>query len=125
MKVIIVNGAYGYVPNLPNGKPGQYVVSVTRADGPIDVDPEEARRLVEGGIAQYAETVPFEEVAEENPALTEEIDLEAKTFAELKAYAQEIGIENIGRYRSKAALLEAIRGGDELPDLTPQDVVDE
>ena len=139
MKVLIINGAYGYVPKLPNGEPGQYVLSITRADGPIDLDEKEAKRLVDEGIARYVEDeptdspVPFEAVDEADDTPLEEAvqedeeepDFEAMSFAELKAYAQNNGIENVGKYRSKAALIEAITGKDDLPDLVPQDVVEE
>lgn len=57
--------------------------------------------------------------------------LEDMSFADLKAYAQELGIET-GKIRSKAAMIEAISAyaedgipADDLPDLSPQDVVDE
>lgn len=57
--------------------------------------------------------------------------LEDMSFADLKAYAQELGIET-GKIRSKAAMIEAISAyaedgipEDDLPDLSPQDVVDE
>ena len=53
------------------------------------------------------------------------------SLADLKAYAQELGIET-GKIRSKAAMIEAISAyaedgipADDLPDLSPQDVVDE
>lgn len=57
--------------------------------------------------------------------------LEDMSLADLKAYAQELGIET-GKIRSKAAMIEAISAyaedgipADDLPDLSPQDVVDE
>jgi len=51
------------------------------------------------------------------------IDLEAMSFMELKLKAQSMGIET-GKLRSKTALIEAITGND-FPDLTPQDVIEE
>jgi len=63
--------------------------------------------------------------------LHEVIDLEAMTYTELKAMAQEMGI-NTGKLKSKAQMIEAITqampglpADDELPELTPQDVIDE
>ena len=146
MLVHIISGTYGYRSKLPNGEPSPYTIAVTRADLPIDVEEEEARRLVELGVAEYVQNgpvatagkadepktpngnIPAEENATEAPetAGNDEDDLEAKTYAELKAYAQEIGLDNIGKYRSKAALIEALEAfrQDEPPDLTVQDVVD-
>lgn len=59
-------------------------------------------------------------------------DLEDMSFADLKALAQDMGIET-GKIRSKSAMIEAISSvevevpseEDDLPDLSPQDVVDE
>lgn len=63
--------------------------------------------------------------------LHEVIDLEAMTHTELKAMAQEMGI-NTGKLKSKAQMIEAITqampglpADDELPELTPQDVIEE
>ena len=63
--------------------------------------------------------------------LHEVIDLEAMTYTELKAMAQDMGI-NTGKLKSKAQMIEAITqampglpADDELPELTPQDVIDE
>lgn len=59
-------------------------------------------------------------------------DLEDMSFAEVKSLAQDMGIET-GKIRSKSAMIEAISSvevevpseDDDLPDLSPQDVVDE
>lgn len=59
-------------------------------------------------------------------------DLEDMSFADLKSLAQDMGIET-GKIRSKSAMIEAISSvevevpseDDDLPDLSPQDVVDE
>lgn len=144
MLVRITNGTYGYIPTLANGEKSPYVVNVTSGDLPIDVDEAEAKRLVDSHIAEYVDTeavatrsVPFEdespngntpepENATEGTETPKDGNLEEMTFAELKAYAQEIGIENAGKYRSKAALIEAINNADDiLPELVPQDVVEE
>ena len=144
MLVRITNGTYGYIPTLANGEKSPYVVNVTSGDLPIDVDEAEAKRLVDSHIAEYVDTeavatrsVPFEdenpngntpepENATEGTETPKDSNLEEMTFAELKAYAQEIGIENAGKYRSKAALIEAINNADDiLPELVPQDVVEE
>ena len=60
-------------------------------------------------------------------------DLEGMSFADLKALAKDMGIDT-GKIRSKTGMIEAISSveveaplteEDDLPDLTPQDVVDE
>ena len=57
--------------------------------------------------------------------------LQEMSFADLKALAKDMGIDT-GKIKSKSGTIEAITAveveapaGDELPDLTPQDVVDE
>lgn len=57
--------------------------------------------------------------------------LQEMSFADLKALAKDMGIDT-GKIKSKSGMIEAITAveveapaGDELPDLTPQDVVDE
>lgn len=76
---------------------------------------------------------PEDEKGQEGPenGEIEGTALEDMSFADLKAYAQELGIET-GKIRSKAAMIEAISAyaedgipADDLPDLSPQDVVDE
>lgn len=76
---------------------------------------------------------PEDENGQEGPenGKIEGTALEDMSFADLKAYAQELGIET-GKIRSKAAMIEAISAyaedgipADDLPDLSPQDVVDE
>ena len=157
MLIQITNGTYGHTPILPDGRKSRYVVPVNRKTGPIDVEPEEAARLVEAGVAEYVtdepakaakapeapaeEPAPVEETeapAEETEAPAEETitghldgtDLESMTFAELKALAQDMGIET-GKIKSKAAMIEAITAveveapaEDDLPELSAQDVVD-
>ena len=111
-----------------------------------DVDDETAMRLVAKGVAVTDEIriVPAPAAANpsENPIQGgnapegpsegehEIIDLEAMTYNELKAMAQGMGIET-GKLKSKAAMIEAITqampglpADDDLPDLTPQDVID-
>lgn len=142
MKILITNGTYGHSPILPDGRKSRYVVPVNRKTGPIDVDPEEAARLVEAGVAEYVTDEPAKAAkAPEAPAketTAEETvtghldgtDLESMSFAELKALAQDMGIET-GKIKSKAGLIEAITAveveapaEDDLPELSAQDVVD-
>lgn len=147
MLIQITNGTYGHTPILPDGRKSRYVVPVNRKTGPIDVDPEEAARLVEAGVAEYVTDEPAKaakapeapaEAAKAPESPSEETvtghldgtDLESMTFAELKALAQDMGIET-GKIKSKAAMIEAITAveveapaEDDLPELSAQDVVD-
>ena len=137
MLIQITNGTYGHTPILPDGRKSRYVVPVNRKTGPIDVEPEEAARLVEAGVAEYVTDEPTKAAkAPETPAeetvtgRLDGTDLESMTFAELKALAQGMGIET-GKIKSKAAMIEAITAveveapaEDDLPELSAQDVVD-
>ena len=124
-------------------------------DGPIwpgavaEVDDADGKRLVSLGHAvevpgfatQTGRKAPADENpngntpnsqnAPETPKTGENgnNDLEAMSFADLKAMAQEMGIKT-GNIRSKAGMIEAITAaqmdpGDDFPELTAQDVVDE
>lgn len=69
-------------------------------------------------------------IAPEGPSEgeTEDIDLNTLSYNQLKAMAQEMGIET-GKIKSKSGMIDAITTaqmdpGDDLPDLTPMDVVD-
>nr|MBQ4453226.1 hypothetical protein [Clostridia bacterium] len=132
MLILITNGTYGHNPILPNGKRSPYVVPVNRKSGPIDVDPEEAARLVEAGVAEYVTDNPVAEpqkadVPVEAEALQTDVPLEEMTFAQLKEIAKGMGID-VGKIKSKAAMIEAIsdeaEDGEPLPELDAQDVVD-
>lgn len=143
MKILITNGTYGHSPILPDGSKSRYVIPVNRKSGPIDVDEAEANRLVGLGVAEYVtgettkaakapETAPTENTGADETATgqLEGTDLESMSFAELKALAQELGIET-GKIKSKAAMIEAISEqaeegipADDMPDLDAQDVVE-
>ena len=137
MLIQIINGTYGHTPILPNGKKSRYVVPVNRKSGPIDVDKDEAARLVEIGVAEYVTDEPAavpqtNAVEPEGEELETGIPLEEMTFAQLKEIAKEMGIDT-GKIKSKAAMIEAINAEtetgipadeDQAPDLTAQDVVD-
>ena len=111
-----------------------------------DVEDELAKRLVAQDVAEFdqirANPAPAAAIPSENPPTGgtapdgpsegehEIIDLEAMTYTELKAMAQEMGIDT-GKLKSKAAMISAITqampgipADDDLPDLAPQDVVD-
>jgi hypothetical protein len=108
-----------------------------------DVEDETAMRLVAKGVADTDEIrvvpAPAASIPSENPPESgnapegptegeNATDLEAMSFMELKLKAQSMGIET-GKLRSKSALIEAITAaenpGDDFPDLTPQDVIEE
>lgn len=116
----------------------------------VEVDEKLGKRLVQSGAAVEttrpatlgAAAAPLTRFPGENPSTGvnapegpsegehEIIDLEAMTYNELKAMAQDMGIET-GKLKSKAAMIEAITqampglpADDDLPDLTPQDVID-
>ena len=56
---------------------------------------------------------------------TDKIDISAWPFSDLKKLAQDMGVYD-GKMKSRAAVLEAIKtASDELPEIVPQDVVDE
>lgn len=143
MKVRIINGTYGHVPD-PD-KP--YIVRPVDAGGICDVNEAEAARLFALGVAEAAETpstplatpqIPApepepesntpEEQAENDPQETpeeatlqeDEADLSTLKLAELKAIAAQRGVD-AGKMRSKAEVIAAIEAaGNELPDLTPE-----
>ena len=120
-----------------------------------DVDDAEGKRAVEQGYAWEVDAVPAVrpgnispvsskgenpsegESAQNGPKNAENVkghldreQLEEMSFADLKALAKDMGIET-GKIRSKSGMIEAITAveveapADDLPDLTPQDVVDE
>ena len=136
MLVRIISGTYGHRPILPNGQRSHYVIPVRAGEGPIDLNKAEADRLIGLGVAEAVQAEKITDQKEEAPEgatelETEGVSLEEMSFAELKALAQENGID-IGGIRSKAGLIEAISAqaedgipADDLPDLAAQDVVDE
>ena len=148
MLIHIINGTYGHRPILPNGEYSNYVVPVTRADLPIDVDEKEAARLVNCGIAEYVNGeavatayVPTEERTpsgnthddagdagsagepedepEDEPVFTTDMRVD-----ELRAAMRERGLSaKVGM--TKADMVAALNDAEDLPDLTVQDVVEE
>ncbi len=150
MLIRIINGTYGHRPALANGEKSNFIVPVTRNDLPIDVDEKEAMRLVEAGIAQYAnvEAVATASVApqtdspigntpgdEDAAQGAGEVENEPMPFEEpvfttdmrvdeLRAAMRERGLAvKIGM--TKADMVAALNGTEDLPELTVQDVVEE
>ncbi len=154
MLIHIINGTYGHRPKLANGEDSPFVVPVTRRDPPIAVDDQEAARLVEAGIAEYvnAEAVATADAPSEqknrggnipgnedgvegaqtpenvpSPSENQEFTTDMRVD-ELRAAMRERGIAvKIGMKKADMvdALNSAPEDGEELPDLTAQDVVEE
>lgn len=145
MRVIIIQGAYRY---RPDGEKSAVVVQL--GDPAFNLPADEAARLVSLGVAKYApqavataqkeatdpatgENTPPEGEGENGPKKPEQPKPEYGDFmtvAELKAYADERGIEYEDR-TTKAKLIEAIDAfhkdyvddGEQPPALTVQDPV--
>ena len=128
MLVKIISGTYGHRPILPNGQKSHYVIPVRAGEAPIDVTEAEGERLIGLGVAEAvrAEKIkaPKQEPVEKAPeAENEGVSLEDMSFNELKALAQENGVDVSG-IRSKSGLIEAINAAEEAPSFDAQDVVD-
>ena len=130
MLVKIISGTYGHRPILPNGQKSHYVIPVRAGEAPIEVNEAEGERLIGLGVAEAVQAekikAPKAEAAEgASEAETEGVSLENMSFDDLKALAQEKGIDIKG-IRSKAGVIEAINAGEEEapPAFDAQDVVD-
>jgi hypothetical protein len=128
MLVKIISGTYGHRPILPNGQKSHYVIPVRAGEAPIDVTEAEGERLIGLGVAEAVQAekikAPKQEPVEKAPeAENEGVSLEEMSFNELKALAQENGVDVSG-IRSKSGLIEAINAAEEAPSFDAQDVVD-
>ena len=128
MLVKIISGTYGHRPILPNGQKSHYVIPVRAGEAPIDVEEAEGERLIGLGVAEAVQAekikAPKQEPVEKAPkAENEGVSLEEMSFNELKALAQENGVDVSG-IRSKSGLIEAINAAEEAPSFDAQDVVD-
>ena len=128
MLVKIISGTYGHRPILPNGQKSHYVLPVRAGEAPIDVTEAEGERLIGLGVAEAVQAekikAPKQEPVEKAPeAENEGTRLEDMSFNELKALAQENGVDVSG-IRSKSGLIEAINAAEEAPSFDAQDVVD-
>ena len=128
MLVKIISGTYGHRPILPNGQKSHYVIPVRPGEAPIDVTEAEGERLIGLGVAEAVQAekikAPKQEPVEKAPeAENEGVSLEDMSFNELKALAQENGVDVSG-IRSKSGLIEAINAAEEAPSFDAQDVVD-
>lgn len=128
MLVKIISGTYGHRPILPNGQKSHYVIPVRAGEAPIDVPEAEGERLIGLGVAEAVQAeklkAPKHEPVEKAPeAENDGTRLEDMSFNELKALAQENGVDVSG-IRSKSGLIEAINAAEEAPSFDAQDVVD-
>lgn len=128
MLVKIISGTYGHRPILPNGQKSHYVIPVRAGEAPINVEKAEGERLISLGVAEAVQAekikAPKQEPVEKAPeAENEGVSLEEMSFNELKALAQENGVDVSG-IRSKSGLIEAINAAEEAPSFDAQDVVD-
>lgn len=110
----IISGIYGL-------KKGKMVVPVTEKDGPIKLDAQREEELVNAGIAKYV-NAEKEEEAEAGEELKE------KKVDELKAIADEMGIEYPERVK-KADLIALIEEEEKIdteeaaPEIDPAEAV--
>ena len=113
-RIKIINGVYGMRIN------GYTVEKKTPEDAPFDVPDREADRLVEMGVAAYADetaqTIP--EDAEGLPAYNDKM-----TLGELKKAAEAYGVD-AGKCKSKASVIAMIDAAlnadsDEAPSFDP------
>lgn len=107
-KVRITSGVFGYKP-----EGGKYVVAVRAGDPPILVDDERAERLVNNGIAEYADAEG--DAKSENDFAFEKTPerktLEKMKLFELKRMAQDAGDAG-AENKTKAELIRFILGED-------------
>ena len=103
-------------------------VDAVPADKPGNISPVSSRCENPSG-GQSAQNGP--ENANNVKGHLDRDQLEEMSFADLKALAKDMGIET-GKIRSKSGMIEAILAveveapiEDELPDLAPQEVIDE
>lgn len=104
--VEIIKGTFGYFD-------GRRIIPVSAKDGPQNWDPDLERRLVARGIAKYVDEVEeptqaaTEEPAEVAELQTEDIDISKMTVKQLKAVAEQMGIDT-KNLKKKADLIAAI-----------------
>ena len=104
----IIKGVYGHVPNPTTG----IVVPKTSKDEPFSLSPEQEKRLVSLGVAEYvgAPVAPAEPepIADEPAASVEaEPSLDDMSAKELREYAKSLGLTlKVGM--TKAEMREAI-----------------
>lgn len=95
----IISGTYGH---RKNGR----VVPVNSKSGPVELDKKEEARLVAAGVAEYVESEKAGKPEDQPEAQPTAEDLEKMTVAELKAMAEDLGLEVKGG--KKADYIEAL-----------------
>ncbi len=123
--VVIIAGTYGM-------REKERVIPVTRESGPVQLDPETERRLVEEGIAEFVRDSPKVEemVHEAEPDLPEYSS--SMKLADLKNIAKAYGIDVSGMTKKaeifeaieEARLEEDIEDGEIPPELEAEEVED-
>lgn len=96
---------------------GRIVIPITKNDKPISIDPKREAELVEMGVAKYVDD-------------PEEKNLESMSVKELKALADEMGIEYPDKVR-RVALIDLIENAEEIteesgeaaPEINPEEAV--
>lgn len=150
MLIRVINGTVGHRPKDKNGNPSVFVEEKRRGDPPFDVDPEVAKRLVESGIAEYAEGTPTGAVATplggelssapgenlsdgenapegQETARLDPDQLQSMTLAELKKLAEDMGLD-ASELRKKSDVIDlitaedvyAVEDGEAPPDLNAE-----
>lgn len=123
--ITIISGTFGM-------REKERVIPVTRESGPVQLDPETERRLVEEGIAEYVRDSPeIEEMAQKTELDLPEYSSSMK-LAELKNIAKAYGIDISGMTKKseifeaieEAKLEETIEDGELPPELEAEEVED-
>lgn len=117
----IIKGVYGHVPNPDTG----IVVPKTSKDEPFPLSPEQEKRLVSIGVAEYVDApaapaisepedvdeAPEAEAAPEAPAAEPETSLDDMSAKELREYGKTLGLTfRVGM--TKAEMREAIEAAE-------------
>lgn len=123
--IIVISGTFGM-------REKERVIPITRESGPVQLDPETERRLVEDGIAEYVGNSPeMEETVHKTEPDLPEYSTSMK-LADLKNIAKAYGIDISGMTKKaeifeaieEAKLEEAIEDGEAPPKLEAEGVED-
>lgn len=126
----IIKGVYGHVPNPDTG----IVVPKTSKGEPFSLSPEQEKRLVSIGVAEYVDApaapaiseleaapeAPEAEAAPEAPAAEPETSLDDMSAKELREYGKALGLTfRVGM--TKAEMREAIEVAEAEAESEPED----
>jgi hypothetical protein len=121
----IISGTFGMVK-------GKQVIPITEDYGPIQLEEELERRLVNEGIAEYVGNAPIAADMHQKADVSLPVYNAGMKLSELKKVAEAYGIETEGM--TKAEILDAIQeaeleedseADEEPPELSAEDVEDE